>query len=158
MYPPVAVYNNPPLSFNIGEQIDDTEIDLVNSLCVRPESLNYGFRGWLLFSLLAHDRSEVVSRPPPHNKKFIGVWEGNFIDYTYGPTIELEIRYDHVAARNHTPIFLLWNPGADKWEKYDTQQLSGNRVKVEGLPQQNGSKIIFALVVPDKDGTLMILK
>jgi len=142
-------------SLNWGEPQDEPVIDLVNSFRMTAQSVTGGVNSRFDFNLLANDRADVP--PAPKGMKLIGVWEGGF--YRSFGALDVEIRYDHVAARSNVPQFLRWDAVAGRWEKYGTEALSGCRVKAVGLPAQiDGSRLMFALCVPEKDGTLLIVK
>lgn len=151
----VAV-TNLPSSHNWGEDRDDAEIDLVNSLRLTFASIpgvNSSFR----FYLLAPDRADVPA--PPRRRCLIGVWDGYFNGASFG-TLDIELRYDHVAAGSQTPEVYRYDASAQEWELLPSTALPGYRLLCRDLPAAGSAKIgLFAVAVPPlPTTTVMILR
>lgn len=120
---------------NWAEGPEDTEIDLVNSLRFTFASVTTA--GALTNSLLAADRSDVPA--PPSGKALIGVWNCTFAGaFT---TLDLEARYDHVAAGGAAVSLLRYNTGTSTWDVLSDTVLSGYRLSATGVTSGGASKV-----------------
>ena len=114
-----------------GEALSATELTMVNSVRVKFDTV-IGTHVMFNVDIIAPDRTDLP--PLPMRGAVIGLWNINFPNaqiinqWSATTTSELEVRYDHVAARNITPELYQYNPSAKVWTKLETTSLSNHRL------------------------------
>ena len=128
-----------------GEDAGDADgiLDLVNSARVSAESVSVKY-GKLTGSLYAPNRSDAHIENLPSGATKVGVWSFALSGGTC-TSFDLELRYDHVAAKGLA--LTLWRYNGTAWEEAsNVEWLSGNRVKASGLAPVSGSNLgLFAI-------------
>ena len=149
--PPITVATGDG-TYNWGESITDSRLDLINSVQASFDNVTRG--GTLNIALLSLDRPDIPTLPSGHH--FVGVWEVGAPNLLYDQ-LDLTVRYDSTMVTRlglNDANLKLWKYDDGQWQIVrDDFSLDREHKLISG---QTGHLSYFAVSSPEPGGFLIL--
>lgn len=145
-------------TYTWGEDPEDLQIDLVNSVRFDIENAHYG--GDVAIALLSPLRGDVPALPRGH--KFIGVWSFDGSELGGFDAVDLQIRYDDAMAHElgiNEEMLKVWayDAGTARWQRLDSDPgFARNTLDKLIAARATGDFDFFAVSAPEPGSAVLV--